>query len=539
MGTTTQSVAMQDVAALDEVPVERAIRVKVSGVPVLLVRDGERVHAYGADCPHAGAPLEKGGLCNGRIVCPWHKGTFAIADGRLVEPPALEGLKRYPVRLENGRIFVSPNAAPAHAHPRADNDGHASAHVHIIIGAGAAGAAACAALREYGFDGRVLLIGKEPGVAYDRTSLSKFVVAGDMAPDSVPPVLPPDFYERHHVERFEAEVVRLDAAKQYVELAHGRRIDYDAALVCTGGVPKPMKIPGIDLGHVHTLRSREDARAILASLREGARAVIVGSSFIGLEVASSLRKLHVEVTVVSPDEVPFAAQFGATIGEMFTTLHLANGVKFRMKSQVKALEGDTAVRRVMLENGEGIEADLVIIGTGVKPATAFLEGVVLADDGGIPVDASMRAGPALYGAGDIARFPLARSGKPARIEHWRVAQQHARIAAHNMADAAGRKSDSETSGSETSGNETYTGVPYFWTYHFGKRFDYLGHADGQAEVVVDGSLSAQAFIAYQVEDGRVAAVIACDREAATARLAEAMREPLTLADARRVAAVSA
>lgn len=407
-----------------------------------------------------------------------------------------------------------------------------------IVGAGAAGAAASAALRECGFGGRIVLIGKEPGVAYDRTSLSKFVVAGDMAPDGVPPVLSPDFYENQHVERIEAEVVRLDAANRRIELADGRHLDYDAALVCTGGTPKPMKLPGLDLAHVHTLRSREDARAILSSLREGAKAVILGSSFIGLEVASSLRKLHVDVTVISPEEVPFAAQFGQTIGEMFMRLHLGNGVKLRMKSQAKALEGDAAVRRVVLESGDIVEADLVIIGTGVQPATTFLDGVDLAEDGGIPVDASMRAAPGLYAAGDIARFPLAHTGKPTRIEHWRVAQQHARVAAHNMASGGGEAGEAgkpSDSGPKAPEGESYTGVPYFWTYHFGKRFDYLGHASGKSEVVVDGSLDTQAFIAYQVEDGHVASVIACDREAATARLAEAMRNPLTLADARCLA----
>jgi NADPH-dependent 2,4-dienoyl-CoA reductase/sulfur reductase-like enzyme/nitrite reductase/ring-hydroxylating ferredoxin subunit len=524
---------MQSVAKLADVPVDRAIRVKVSDVPVLLVRNGEQIHAYTADCPHAGAPLEEGGLCNGRIICPWHKGTFAIDDGRLVEPPPLEGLKRYPVHIEDGQVFVSPDAVPAVTRFRVQADQSPasspsrSSRTMIIAGAGAAGAAASAALRECGFDGRVVLIGAEPGVAYDRTSLSKFVVAGEMAPDGVPPVLAPDFYESQRIERIETEILRLDAVSRQIELADGRQLDYDAALVCTGGVPKQMKLTGIDLEHVHTLRSREDARAILASLRQGAKAVILGSSFIGLEVASSLRKLHVDVTVISPEEVPFAQQFGKTIGMMFMGLHLANGVKLRMKSQAKALEGDGAVHRVVLESGEAVDADLVIIGTGVRPATAFLKGVALADDGAILVEATMRAAPGLYAAGDIARFPLARTGKLTRIEHWRVAQQQARVAAHNMAGGEGNPS----------GNETYTGVPYFWTYHFGKRFDYLGHAHGESEVVIDGSLDTQAFMAYQIEDGHVAAVIACNREAATARLAEAMRNRLTLADARCVAGV--
>ncbi len=536
--------AMQSVARLEDLPVDRATRVKVSDVPVLLVRDGDHVHAYAADCPHAGAPLEEGGLCNGRIVCPWHKATFEIADGRLVEPPALEGLKRYPVSVEGGNVFVSPVAAPAptsapaqasaptptptptfapasdqaQAQPSAQS---ARTQTIVIVGAGAAGAAACAALRESGYDERIVLIGAEPGIAYDRTSLSKFVVAGDMDPDDVPPVLPVDFYENQKIERIEAEVLRLNAVKREVETDEGDCIVYDAALICTGGAPKPLNVPGADLDNVYMLRSRNDARDVLASVEKGAKAVILGSSFIGLEVASCLRKQEVDVTVVSPEDVPFAKIFGKTIGEMFMRLHEQNGVKLRMKAQAKALEGDIAIRRVVLDKGDAIDADLVIVGTGVRPATSFLQGIALADDGGIPVDASMCAGPGLYAAGDVAQFPLPRTGKPTRIEHWRVAQQHARAAAHHMVGIS----------------DPYVGVPYFWTYHFGKRFDYLGHSNGEAEIVIDGSLDEQAFIAYQIEDGHVAAVIACDREAATARLAEAMRRPLTLADARKLANV--
>jgi len=181
------------------------------------------------------------------------------------------------------------------------------------------------------------------------------------------------------------------------------------------------------------------------------------------------------------------------------------------------------VNAAELDSGEKLPVDVVIIGTGVRPATDFLHGVELADDGGIPVDSSMHVvglAPGLYAAGDIAQFPLPRSDETLRIEHWRVAQQHARVAALNMAG----------------GEEHYTGVPYFWTYHFGKRLEYLGHASEHDEVVIDGDLDAQAFIAYLMKDGHVAAAVTCDREAPAARLAEAMRSPLTLAQARSVAA---
>lgn len=505
---------MQHAAKLDEIPEDHGIRVTVSNTPILLIRQGDQVHAFSADCPHAGAPLEQGAVCNGRIVCPWHKGTFAIADGSLIEPPPLAALKRYPVALENGNVLVSAEAMEEPEQTRA-----ADSRTMAVIGAGAAGAAACAALREAGFNGRLVLIGPEHTMPYDRTSLSKFVLAGDMPSDEIPPLLPDDFLSTQRIERVEAKVVKLDAVAKQIEFPNDPTLHYDAALICTGGVPKPMDVPGANLRRVHLLRTRDDAAMILSSLENAKQAFIVGASFIGLEVASSLIKRGVGVTVVAPGKVPLSSQFGDELGQMFQRLHEKNGVVFRMQSRVKAFIGDDIVREVELESGEKIPADVVIVGTGVRPATDFLHGVDLADDGGILVDTSMRAAPGLYAAGDIAEFPLPRSGKTLRIEHWRVAQQHARVAALNMAG----------------GDEHYTGVPYFWTYHFGKNFEYLGHASEHDEVVIDGDLDSQAFIAYLMKDGVVAAAVACDREAPTARLAEAMRSTLTLEQARSAA----
>ncbi|WP_031364521.1 FAD-dependent oxidoreductase [Caballeronia sordidicola] len=507
--------SMQQAARFDDLREDRGTRVSIADTPILLVRQGDQVHAFSADCPHAGAPLEEGAICNGRIVCPWHKGTFAVADGSLIEPPPLTGLKRYPVAIENGNVLVSPHeqTGPVHT-PGADT------RTMVVIGAGAAGAAACAALREAGFDGRLVLIGPEHGMPYDRTALSKFVLAGDMPPEKIPPLLPDDFLSTQRIERVEAHVEKLDAGTKQIDLSNKLTLNYDAALICTGGIPKRMDVPGSNLPGVFLLRSRDDASTILASLEGARQALIVGASFIGLEVASSLRKRGMDVTVIAPGKVPLRSQFGDELGRMFQRLHEKNGVVFRMQSKVAAFLGDDVVSSAQLDNGEKLPADAVIIGTGVRPATDFLQGVELADDGGVPVDSSMRAAPGLYAAGDIAQFPLPRSDQTLRIEHWRVAQQHARVAALNMAG----------------GDEHYTGVPYFWTYHFGKRFEYLGHASEHDDVVIDGDLDAQAFIAYLLKDGQVAAAVACEREAPAARLAEAMRSSLTLAQARSAAA---
>jgi NADPH-dependent 2,4-dienoyl-CoA reductase/sulfur reductase-like enzyme len=284
-------------------------------------------------------------------------------------------------------------------------------------------------------------------------------------------------------------------------------------------VPKVPAIPGCELGGVHVLRNLDDVVALIDALGDDARhaqVAIIGSSFIGLETASALRKSGAQVTVISPDKVPFEKQFGERAGAMFRALHERNGVVFHLDVKVASLEGDEGnVHQVMLEGGEHVAADVVLLGTGVTPATGFVEGLPLQKDGGVIVNAGMQAAPGLYAAGDIAAFSLHENQEPLRIEHWRVAQQHARIAAENMCGARNR----------------YAGVPYFWTDHFGKHFEYLGHANKWDEIVVDGELEGQPFVALYLKDGKVAAVLACEREAHTARLIDAMGRGLSRADA--------
>ena len=498
---------MQRIAGLADLPDNEMEKVSLGETDFILVRRGDSVHAFQATCPHAGAPLEQGAVCDGRIVCPWHKATFDIETGALLEPPALERLTRYPVEIRDGEVWIEASPAPVKAPAGTGPD----PRVLMIIGGGAGGAAAIACLHDAGFAGRLMLVGQEPGPPYDRTALSKFVVAGSMAAEDVPALLPEPILSA--VEVIDAEVVRLDAAGRTVTLADGRTLAYTAALAVPGGKAKPLEVPGARLGRVHTLRSRQDARALLGSLHCGGHAVVVGSSFIGLEVASSLREQQVRVTVVAPDEVPFVRQFGREIGQMFKSLHEANGVHFCTGAEVALLEGERDVEAVVLKSGERLAVDAVVVGIGVRPASDFIEGVTRNNDGAIVVNAGMKAADGLFVAGDVARFPFA--GAPVRIEHWRVAQQQARIAAHNM----------------LGGDERYAGVPFFWTYHYGRRFEYLGHAESWDEIVIRGSLATQDFIAFQLREGRVAGVIACQREHETALLAERMRQPLSFGEA--------
>jgi NADPH-dependent 2,4-dienoyl-CoA reductase/sulfur reductase-like enzyme/nitrite reductase/ring-hydroxylating ferredoxin subunit len=502
------------VAELTDLREDRGVQIEIGEKKILLLRAGDDVYAYQGECPHAGAPLADGAVCNGHLICPWHKAEFAVNDGSLCEPPAMDALTRYPTQLIDGQVHVDDQPLPPPTLSLEPDE-----RCFVIIGAGAAGTAAASALREKGFNGRLLLIDREREPGYDRTALSKFVLATDMSPDEIPPLRDDSFYAQQRIERVWGEVMKLDAVNKRVIIADGRRFDYDAALVTTGGEPRDLPLIGAELPQVMTLRQRDDAAAILAATPPGAHALIIGDSFIGLEAASALRKNNIAVTVLARHELSFAAQFGERIGRAIRALHEANGVLFRTHVEVSQFESDesgTALETAVLSNGERMAVDLALVGIGVDPATQFIDGVALEKDGSIKVDGGMRVSHDLWAAGDIATFPL--GDQPLRIEHWRLAQQQARIAASNM----------------LGGDERYLDVPFFWTFHFGKRLDYLGHADQWDQIVYLGEPETFDFLALLCNQGSVVAVVACERGREMAMLAERMKQPLYRDEALRL-----
>lgn len=502
------------VAQLADLREDRGYQIEIGETKILLLRVGDEVVAYQAECPHAGAPLVDGAVCNGHLICPWHKAEFAVNDGSLCEPPALDSLTRYDAQLIDGQVHVDDQARPKPTTILEKDD-----RCFIVIGAGAAGTAAASALREKGFNGRLLLIDREREPGYDRTALSKFVLANDMKPEEIPAIREDDFYTQNAMERVWGEVMKLDVVNKRVIIADGRRFDYDAALVTTGGEPRALPLIGADLPQVMTLRQRDDATQILEAATPGSHALIIGDSFIGLEAASALRKNNLAVTVLARHETPFAAQFGERIGRAIKALHEANGVLFRTHVEVSHFESDQAgkaLETAVLSNGEKLAVDIALIGIGVDPATQFIDGVQLEKDGSLKVDGGMRVAQDLWAAGDIATFPL--NDAPSRIEHWRLAQQHARIAASNM----------------LGGDERYVDVPFFWTFHFGKRLDYLGHAQDWDDIVYLGEPETFDFLALLCKRGVVIAAVACEREREMAMLAERLKQPLFKDEALRL-----
>lgn len=497
------------VATTDEFTDGEMKQVSAGGTDILLARVNGKYHAVGAHCTHYGAPLAEGALSGDRIVCPWHHACFNAKTGDLEEPPALDSLPCYEVRVDGESVIVSlPDEVPDRRTPAmTTRDSSADARLFVILGGGAAGYTAAQTLREDGFKGRVLMITREDRLPYDRPNLSKDYLQGHAEPEWMP-LRADDFFAEHDIEVLrDKEVVSVDAAKKTITFKDGYTLTCDSLLIATGGTPRPLDIPGSELKNIFVLRSFHDADAIIEAARGASRAVVIGASFIGMETASSLTERKLSVTVVAPGEVPFEKTLGPEIGKLLQQVHEAHGVQFKLGASAARFEGDGAVKWVVLESGERIEADLVVVGVGVRPATTFLEGVQLHKDGGVFVDRHLRAADGVFAAGDIAFFPSSITNERQRIEHWRTAQQQGRVAAHNM---AGKEIE-------------FDGVPFFWTRQFDAGLLYIGHAKGWDEIIYEGDVPARDFLAYFVSANRVLAVAGMNRDRDMAALEELMR----------------
>jgi NADPH-dependent 2,4-dienoyl-CoA reductase/sulfur reductase-like enzyme/nitrite reductase/ring-hydroxylating ferredoxin subunit len=484
-------------------------QVSAAGIDILLAHVEGKYHAVGALCPHYGAPLAEGVLSGERIVCPWHHACFNATTGDLEEPPALDSLPCYEVSVEGGSVIVRlPDEVTDRRTPEmAKEDTSADDRLFVILGGGAAGYTAAQTLREDGFQGRILMITRDDRLPYDRPNLSKDYLQGHAEPQWMP-LRADEFYAEHGIEVMcGTEVARVDAANKRITLKDGGTLTFDSLLVATGGTPRRLMVPGSDLKNIFVLRSFADTDSIIEAAPQASRAVVIGASFIAMEAAASLRERKLSVTVVAPDHVPFEKTLGPEIGKLLQQVHEAHGVQFKPGASAAHFEGDDAVTTVVLDTGERVEADLVIVGIGVRPATAFLEGVQLHQDGGVYVGGHLLAADGVYAAGDIAYFPSAITHERQRIEHWRTAQQQGRVAAHNMI------------GKETE----FDGVPFFWTRQFDAGLLYVGHAASWDEIIFEGDVRSQDFLAFYVKDERVLAAAGMNRDREMAALEELLR----------------
>ena len=431
--------------------------VQVGGRKVLLARVDDRFYATAARCPHWGGPLPEGTLSGPRLLCPWHKGTFDVRSGGLLEPPPLDDIASYPVRVEGEYVYVESEKTARAAGPEAADAG-ADARLFVVIGGGAAGAAAVEELRRQGYAGRLLMISGEDEWPYDRPNLSKDYLAGELDPKWLP-LRAPDFYAQKAVERRVARVARLDVPARAITLEDGDSLIADAVLIATGGIPRRLGVPGGDAAGVFALRSRRDAETLIAAAEQARTAVLVGGGFIGMEAAASLAQRGLSVTVVARG-TPLSSALGEEVGRIVQARHETHGTRFLLGRDVAAIKEDGSALLVELDDGSTLACDLVLAGLGIEPATGFVEGVARDADGGLPVSERMAVAPGVWAAGDVARYREPYGDTDVRIEHWRVAEQQGRAAARDMVGAG----------------EPFTAVPFFWTQHFDLQLSYAGAA---------------------------------------------------------------
>jgi 3-phenylpropionate/trans-cinnamate dioxygenase ferredoxin reductase subunit len=362
----------------------------------------------------------------------------------------------------------------------------------VIIGASLAGAKAAEGARAAGFDGRVVLVGDERELPYERPPLSKAVLRGEAAPETTR-VHDHDFYTTHDIELLTGRSVEaLDPDARRIRLDGGEHLPFTTVVVATGAAPRRLEIPGSDLAGVHYLRSVGDSRQLGAAIRDAHRVAVIGAGWIGSEVAASARQMGAEVVVVDPLPTPLQRVLGEEIGEVFGRLHDDHGVQLRLRTGVAELRGTGAVEQVVLSDGEVQAADLVVIGVGVTPRVELAVAAGLKVDNGIVVDEHLESSvPGVYAAGDVASAWHPHYGRHLRVEHWANAL--------NQGLAAGANAIGRT--------EPYTRLPYFFSDQYDLGLEYVGHGDPADAVVVRGSLADREFIAFWHRDGVVTAAM--------------------------------
>jgi NADPH-dependent 2,4-dienoyl-CoA reductase/sulfur reductase-like enzyme/nitrite reductase/ring-hydroxylating ferredoxin subunit len=447
---------------LSQIPDGGMLAGKVGEEPVLLARRGNEAFAISSTCTHYGGPLAEGLMVGDTVRCPWHHACFSLRTGEPLRAPALDFVPCWRVEQKDGKVFVREKlAAPK---PKPSVPGPASI---VIVGGGGAGNAAAEMLRREGYGGSITMLSADDSPPCDRPNLSKGYLAGNAGADSIP-LRPADFYKEHRIDlRLKTRVAAIDAKGERVRLEDGSFQSYGALLLATGADPVKLDLPGSTLPHVHYLRTAADAKALVAKAKTSKRAVVIGASFIGLEVAASLRAREVAIDVVAPDAIPMEKVLGKDAGSYIRQLHEQHGVRFHLGTHATAIDAGT----VTLQNGQRLEADLVVIGIGVRPAIALAEAAGLAVDRGVVVNEYLETSvTGIFAAGDIARFPYAPTGERVRIEHWALAERQGQTAARNM---LGRR-------------ERFASAPFFWTDQYDFTLAYVGHAESWDSAPYEG-----------------------------------------------------
>jgi NADPH-dependent 2,4-dienoyl-CoA reductase/sulfur reductase-like enzyme/nitrite reductase/ring-hydroxylating ferredoxin subunit len=489
--------------AVNSVRSAGALLGRVGEDEVLLARAGDRFFAVGAHCTHYHGPLAEGLVVGETVRCPWHHACFSLETGEALRAPALDPIACWRVERRGDMVFVREKVSEPPPAPVGGSTGAGQRPSSIVIvGGGAAGLAAADMLRRDRYDGPIVLISADADPPVDRPNLSKDYLAGEAQDDWIP-MWPSDAYAQRQIELLlGSRVSSIDPVGRTVLLENGSRRDFGALLIATGADPVRLPIPGADSAQVLYLRSFADSRSIVERARTARHVVVVGASFIGLEVSAALRTRGIAVDVVAPGHVPLERVMGTEVGRFVQSLHEAHGVVFHLGETVTSVAGPT----VSLSGGGTLDADFVVMGVGVRPAIAVAEKSGLTVDGGVVVNEFLEtSAPGVYAAGDVARWPDPHTGERIRVEHWVVAERQGQVAARNM---LGRR-------------ERFDAVPFFWSRHYDVSIRYVGHAERWDRVNVDGSLDARDAAVSFLRGGRTLAVatVSRDRESLEAELA--------------------
>jgi apoptosis-inducing factor 3 len=476
--------------ALAELPDGAKLVGHVGQDPVLLVRRAADIFAIGAQCTHYNGPLAEGLIVEDTVRCPWHHACFDLRTGEALHAPAFSPVATWRVEQRDGKIFVREKR------PQPDKKSHATRDEPkkiVIIGGGAAGFAAAEMLRRQKYEGDLVMLSSDEAPPVDRPNLSKDYLAGS-APEEWLPLRDAEFYSDNAIDlRLGTTVAAIDVRAREVALANGDKIPFDRLLLATGAEPVAPSLPGAKPSDVLLLRTLKDSRAIIERAKTARRVVVLGASFIGLEVAASLRARNIEVHVVAPEERPMEKILGPDFSRLVQTLHEQHGVVFHLQETASGMEG----KRLTLKGGSSLEADFIVAGLGVRPRLTLAEAAALKVDRGIIVDAFLQtSAPGIFAAGDIARWPDRHTGQAIRVEHWVVAERQGQTAALNM---LGRR-------------EPFDAVPFFWSQHYDVPINYVGHAEGWDDLVVEGDIAGKDGLVRMRRAGRTLAVASVFRD---------------------------
>ncbi|WP_035357051.1 FAD-dependent oxidoreductase [Edaphobacter aggregans] len=462
----------------------------VDGEEVFLVRCGAQFFAVGAYCTHYHGPLADGLVVNDEVRCPWHHACFSLRTGEALRAPALDPIQCWHIEQVGDKVFVKEKVVTAA--PRRVSTTVQPSSI-IIIGGGAAGLAAADMLRRKGYSGPLTMISADNAPPCDRPNLSKDFLAGT-APEEWIPLRPPEWYSERNIDLvLNSRATSLHTKQKKITTEDGKTYEYGALLLATGADPVELALEGATPSEILYLRSFADSKAIVAKATSASQVVVVGCSFIGLEVAASLRARGIVVHVVAPDQVPMERIFGSRVGAFVRSLHESHGVVFHLGETVRHVDGD----KVTMTGGQTIEADFIVLGVGVRPSISLAEQAGLKMDRGIAVDEYLEtSAPGVFAAGDAARWPYPLTRERIRLEHWVVAERQGQTAARNMLGL----------------HERFEAVPFFWSQHYDVAINYVGHAEKWDTINVDGDIEKRdCSISYE-RDGRTLAVVTIFRD---------------------------